>query len=293
MPEVARGPLTARERPRGLVILGHPISQSRSPVFQNAALAHAGLALTYERLDTPPDALDATLAHCAAAGIGGNATVPLKELLYERCAQVSPMAARTGAVNTFWFEDGALLGHNTDVDGALATIDALAPNGITGPVVLLGAGGSAAAVCVALAQRGVRALTISARTPARAEALLARVGLSGTVLGPDEVELHRVVRDAALVINTTPVGMRDDALPVAIEPLGAETAVYDLVYREQGTAWTRAAAARGLRAEDGLRMLVEQGAAAFHCWFGEEPSREVMWRALGHAGPPAPDAPRG
>jgi shikimate dehydrogenase len=289
MPELLVGTPVAREQPPALVILGHPITQSRSPVFQSAALAHAGLAVNYERWDTPPEALDATLARCAAGRIGGNATVPLKELVFARCARVSPVAAQAGAVNTFWFEQGELIGHNTDVDGALATIDALCPDGLTGPVVLLGAGGSAAAVLVALTQRTPAAVTIVARTPDRAHALLERTGVAAPlpahVVAPHETRAATALREAALVINATPLGMRDDTMPVPVDALGQHAAVYDLVYRDGGTAWMRAARTRGLRAEDGTRMLVEQGAAAFRCWFGIEPSREVMWRALGHDGP--------
>lgn len=296
MREVVAGALTARDAPRALVILGHPVTQSRSPDFQGAALAHAGLAISYDRLDTPPADLDATLARCAASHTGGNVTVPLKELVFARCARVSLVAERAGAVNTFWFEDGLLVGHNTDVDGAGATIDALCPGGVTGSVVLLGAGGSAAAVLLALAQRHAPSITVVARTPARAEALLARTGVTGTVIDAGaphaDARVHEALQRAMLVINATPVGMRDDAHPAPVAALGAGAAVYDLVYREGGTAWTRAAAARGLRAEDGLRMLVEQGAAAFRCWFGREPARDVMWQALGRPAPPSPTGPR-
>jgi shikimate dehydrogenase len=97
---------------------------------------------------------------------------------------------------------------------------------------------------------------------------------------------------AGLVVNCTPIGMRDDdALPLPVEQLAAGTAVFDLVYRAGGTRCVYEAKARGLPAEDGLRMLVEQGAAAFASWFGETPSREVMWGALGVAAPD-PHAPR-
>lgn len=276
----------AREHPRGLVILGHPVAHSRSPVFQSAALEAAQLSVRYTRIDTPPDRLDDTLRQCAEERWGGNITVPLKELVAERCTRLSNVAMRAGAVNTFWFDGNQLVGHNTDVDGANATIDALCPNGLNGPVVLLGAGGSAAAVLVALTERKSAELTVIARTPERAEALLTRVGATGVVRSSDDALVNDLLGSASLVINATPIGMRDDALPVAIERLGSDTAVYDLVYRDLGTAWTRAAKARGLRAEDGLRMLVEQGAAAFHCWFGIEPSRDVMWKSLGLNGPP-------
>lgn len=276
----------ASERPRGLVLLGHPVAQSRSPRFQGAAIAHAGLTLTYAPVDTPPARLPETLAHCAAEGLAGNVTVPLKELVAARCARLTPVAATVGAVNTFWWESGVLVGHNTDVHGARATINALCPDGLRGPVVVLGAGGSAAAVLVALASQSVATVTIITRTPARGEALLARLRLGGRVVGPGEITLAGRLREAALVVNATPVGMRDDDHPVPIDQLGQHTAAFDLVYRDGGTPWTRAALASGRRAEDGLRMLVEQGAAAFRAWFGIEPSRDAMWRALGLNGPP-------
>ena len=276
----------AREHPRGLVILGHPVAHSRSPVFQGAALDAAQLPVGYKRLDTPPDRLDDTLRLCAAERWGGNITVPLKEMVAARCTRLSEVATRAGAVNTFWFDGNDLVGHNTDVDGVNATIDALCPEGLRGPVVLLGAGGSAAAVLVALAARKGADLTIIARTPARAKTLLERVGAIGVVCSENDARTDALLASASLVINATPIGMREDVMPVDVERLGTQTAVYDLVYRDLGTAWTRAAKARGLRAEDGLRMLVEQGAAAFRCWFGIEPSREVMWKSLGLSEPP-------
>lgn len=272
--------------PRHLVILGQPVSQSLSPIFQGAALATAGLDVTYERREVAPDALEAALARCRGEGTAGNITMPHKEAVFALTTRPTAAARRTGAVNTFWFEGDALVGHNTDIDGVRATIRALCPAGIDGETVLLGAGGAAAAVLVALDQLQVlpaSPLTVVSRTPARGRGLLEQVGLSGRVVATLADVDWSVV---GLVINATPVGMReDDVLPVAIEALRPQAAVFDLVYRRGGTAWVNAARARGLRAEDGLRMLVEQGAAAFTCWFGREPARDVMWQALGVAMP--------
>ena len=97
--------------------------------------------------------------------------------------------------------------------------------------------------------------------------------------------LRSAVRDADLVVNATPIGLHDDALPLPVDALGANAAVLDLVYRAGETAFVRAARARGLRASDGMAMLVEQGAAAFARWFGVEPDRSVMWEALGRRAP--------
>jgi shikimate dehydrogenase len=266
-----------------------------SPRFQSAALAAAGIDLRYERRETTATQLDGVLADCAARGLGGNVTMPLKEAVAARAGRLSRVAACVGAVNTFWFEEGELVGHNTDVDGVLATLGALLPADSRGPVLVLGAGGAAAAVLVALALRGIERITIVARTPRRAAAVLGRTQAHAAadvvVLAPDDTRVSAALGEAVLVINCTPVGMRDDALPVPVEALSDATAVFDLVYRREATAFVQAASARGLPAEDGLRMLVEQGAAAFACWFGIEPSRAVMWHALG-ATMPASDRPR-
>lgn len=262
------------------MLLGQPVAHSLSPLFQNAALDAAGLALRYEAIDVPEHALDALLAQLARENAGGNVTLPHKEAVSARAAVRTATAERVGAVNTFWFDDGALVGHNTDVGGVECALAALLPDGtarIAGATcAVLGAGGSAAAVLVALDRLQAGAIRMHGRTPARARALSLRVGVPVTL--SDSADL--AVRDATIVINATPVGLRDDAFPVSPEALSGKASVLDLVYRSGETAWVHACRARGLHAHDGLRMLVEQGAAAYHAWFGVEPSREAMWRVL-------------
>ncbi len=265
--------------PSALVLLGHPVAHSLSPLFQQAALDAAGLAVRYTARDTPPALLAATLHDLARARAGGNVTIPHKEAVYAACRHRTPTAERTGAVNTFWHdESGALVGHNTDVAGVTVAIRTVL--GASSPpalrVALLGAGGAAASVVAALTDLDVPELRIVARTRARAEALAAR--FPGTARVMDDAE--SAVREADLVINATPVGLSDDALPLAPHALAPRAAVLDLVCRRGETAWVRACRARGHRAEDGLRMLVEQGAEAFTCWFGMAPDRGVMWQAL-------------
>jgi shikimate dehydrogenase len=274
--------IVARTPPSALVVLGQPVARSLSPVFQNAALQASQITVQYDRREVAPDELDAVLAECRARNCSGNVTMPHKAAVFERAAHRTPMAERTGAVNTFWWEDGHLMGHNTDVAGITATLRALCPRGIDGDVLVLGAGGSAAAVLVALegAQRAAGAHTIvMARTPARGDALVRRVKAEAQVVADGTpISWSRV----ALVINATPKGMgSDDALPMLPALLSPHTAVFDLVYTPESTRWVNEARARGLDAEDGLRMLVEQGAAAFETWFETPAPREAMWRALG------------
>jgi shikimate dehydrogenase len=262
--------------PGRLVLLGHPVSHSLSPAFQNAALRHAALPVRYELLDVAPAALDATLDALIAENVWGNATIPHKAHVASRCARVSALAERVGAVNTFWIEDGTLVGDNTDVGGFRALLWETAPDlDRTKPVAVLGAGGSAAAVLTALERDAFQDVRVYSRTEARALALCKR--FTGVRAVSDVVAS---VRGATLVINATPSGLDDASMPVSTELLDASAVVLDLVVGRNETPLVRAARTRGHRAADGLTMLIEQGALAFERWFGTPPDRDVMRRAV-------------
>lgn len=284
------------EYPKRLVLLGHPVSHSLSPIFQDAALKSAGLQATYDALDVTSEALPRVLKELARASVAGNVTIPHKETMAAACNRLTEIAARVGAVNTFWHEKGKLVGDNTDVSGARAAIAyvlqaTLTPANVSTEIVpvtvagqplrvaILGAGGAAAAVIVALESFAPYELTIAARTTARATALIERLGVAARVAS----SATDAVRDAMLVINCTPIGLRDQEFPVAVESLARNARVLDLIPRGGETAWVHEARSQGHVAEDGTRMLIEQGAAAFECWFGMVPDRASMWRALkGH-----------
>lgn len=262
--------------PGRLVLLGHPVGHSLSPKFQNAALRRAALPLTYEPLDVEPSALDATLADLIAAGAAGNVTIPHKATVAARCGRLTPLASRVGAVNTFWTEDGALVGDNTDVGGFRDALTRVAPGlDRAQPVAMLGAGGAAAAVLVALADEGFTDVRVHTRTPARAAALCARFETAHCVAGVADA-----VRGAALVVNSTPVGLDGHSVPVDVTLLDGRAAVLDLVFGPNETPLVHAARSRGLRAADGLDMLLEQGALAFERWFGIAPDRDAMRQAV-------------
>lgn len=282
----------AAERPEALVIIGFPVAHSLSPRFQQAALDACALPVRYERLEVAPAALDEALRSLRDRRVGGNATIPHKEAMFSRASRRSATACATGAVNTFWWEQGELVGHNTDVDGVLATLRVLSRGPVTDPVLVLGAGGAAAAVLIALASHPETAgapVRVVARSPERARALIARTGVAASVVHDTSMTEADWAR-AALVVNTTPIGMSSEEVPVAPALLSPGCAVFDLVYRAGGTAWIHAARAHGLVAEDGLRMLVEQGASAFECWFDRPAPRERMWAALGQAVPSPTEA---
>ena len=276
------------KRPTRLVLLGTPVAQSLSPTFQNAALDIAGLPVRYEALETPAAALDGVLAQLALEGAAGNVTIPHKVAVHDRCSVLTPTAARAGAVNTFWFSDGTLHGDNTDVGGFRAAVDELlAGEPLPSRVILLGAGGAAAAVCAAAEQWGAQSVDVVARSRGAAHRLAARFpGLVTIVedaasLVREEPRRGRRPGPAPLVVNATPLGASDDdVLPIDLALLPAGSAVVDLVYRRGETRFVREARAAGHRAADGLTMLLEQGALSFERWFGIAPDRQAMRRSV-------------
>lgn len=264
--------------PGRLVLLGHPLGHSLSPVFQNAALRAAGIPLTYEAVDVPRSVLDETLSELRRDRAAGNVTTPYKESVLLACDRLSETAQSVGAVNTFWIAvDGALVGDNTDVGGFTnAVVAVLGAIPADATVALIGAGGAAKSVLFAMkGWQGVR-VRLYSRTRTRAEELMKRFSY------PIEVcrSAEQAAEQATLLINATPVGLRDDTVPVDLHAVPRSAAVLDLAYRIGETALVRDARARGHTAADGLTMLVEQGALAFELWFGTPPDRTVMWEAL-------------
>jgi shikimate dehydrogenase len=190
---------------------------------------------------------------------------------------LSPLAQRVGAANVFWHEQGELIGDNSDVGGAEMVLRALLGDGIgSARLALIGAGGSAASVLCAAERCGIPAAVIYNRNVERAEQLASRFAPRAEVASTVSAALS----GASIVVNATPVGLRDRAFPVPVEELPPGCAVFDLVYTRGETAWVTAARQAGHRATDGEGMLIEQGAIAFEQWFGIKPDRNAMWKAI-------------
>ena len=267
-------------RPERLVLLGHPVAHSLSPRMQGAALASAGIPLVYEALDVDPRDFDDVVATLRHENAAGNVTVPHKERMRIVCDDVTPLAVRVGAVNTFWVDDDRLTGDNTDVGGFDAAVRELiggVPSELT--VGVYGAGGSAAAVLAAVESWDRCIAHVFNRTPERARILCERFG---DVANP--VDDIGAIAGSQLVVNATSVGLRDDALPVEPALIAPGAVVVDLVYRPGETAWVKAARARGHKSRDGIAMLVEQGALAFERWFGVAADRAALWAAVARDG---------
>ena len=266
--------------PGRLVLLGHPVAHSLSPAFQNAALERAEIPLRYEALDVEPTDLAVTFARLVAERAAGNVTVPHKEAIARLCGSLTPEADRVGAVNTFAVRDSEAVGHNTDVAGFTHSATALLggqPSGVT--VGVFGAGGAAAAVLAAIESwAGCTAIVVN-RNASRAKTLCERFRTIARAGDAEDIAEH-----ANIIVNATSLGMRrGETGPIDPDRLRHATAVLDLVYSPTETDFVHAARARGLRATDGLPMLLSQGAAAFTWWFGRVPDVEVMWRAVGRS----------
>jgi shikimate dehydrogenase len=265
------------KNPGRLVLLGHPVDHSLSPVFQNAALRAAKVRLTYEAIDVAPRDLRSLLRELKDVDAAGNVTIPHKAAVHASCDDMTDIAARVGAVNTFWFESGRLHCDNTDVGGFDAAARALVGDETAGArVLVLGCGGAAAAVLAAVEQWPDAKGVIVARNADRASSLARRFRDVTRV----ETSLEAAISDATLVVNATPIGQQNDERPLDVKLIPKSAAVMDLVYRRGGTPWVKAARKRGNRAADGLPMLLEQGALSFRRWFGMDPDREAMRQTL-------------
>jgi shikimate dehydrogenase len=248
---------------RVLALVGDPVAHSLSPAMYNAACRALGIDAVYVALRVPASAVATAFQTLAATGGAGNVTVPHKEAAERSVARKTDVCARAGACNTFWTEDGVLVGDNTDVAGVRGALAALGTNG-GGRWLVIGTGGSARAVAVAAADAGA-ALWVRSRHPERAREFTtwaSQVGVRAQPAhGPVEVDT---------AINATPLGLGDrDPLPIEPKDLRGVRTALDLVYTPGGTRWVRTLRERvkDVAASDGRDVLVQQGAAAFSRFF--------------------------
>jgi shikimate dehydrogenase len=275
-----------------LAVLGHPVSHSRSPAMQNAALEALGLAgeWGYEALDLEPAELAGRVRDLPGEGfVGANVTIPHKRAALELADEASEEAERIGAANTLSFRDGGVRADNTDASGLLAAL----PEAVEGRAALvMGAGGSARAAVWALAEQGA-SVSVWNRTPERADELVRDLAGSGagTV---SEGRLRAVTGGQVrgngyeLIVNCTAIGMRDEDpfehLPLDPERLGRGITLVDLVYAGTESRLVSEARSHGANTVEGLEVLVRQGAESLRIWTGMEPPLDVMRRAAREGG---------
>ena len=277
------GDLTDDRRPpisgetRLAAVIGAPVRHSLSPALLNAAFAEAGLDWRFMALEVAEGEAGEALDAVRSLGlIGLSVTMPHKAAVAAAVDERTDEAETLDAVNCVVVEGDRLVGHNTDGDGFLDGLrhDAgLEPSGRR--AVVLGAGGAARAIVLALARAGAAEVVVVNRTASRAKVAAALAGSAGRVVGPGEVP--EAVAAADLVVNATSVGMAGDkAMPVDPEAVALGAVVVDLVYHPQETAWLAALRGRGIEAHNGVSMLVFQAARAFVLWTGSEAPVVVM-----------------
>jgi shikimate dehydrogenase len=275
-----------------LAVLGHPVSHSRSPAMQNAALEALGLAgeWGYTAIEVEPAEFAARTRALPEQGfVGVNVTIPHKEAALELADETSEDAERIGAANTLSFREGVIHADNTDASGLLAAL----PDPVEGRrALVLGAGGSARAAVWALAEQGAP-VSVWNRTPERADQLvrdLARAGAGTTAEGRLTAVTAEQIRANGyeLIVNCTAIGMRDEDpfehLPLDPDRLGKGIVVVDLVYAGSDGRLVREARSRGATAVEGLEVLVRQGADSLRIWTGMNPPLDVM-REAARGGP--------
>jgi shikimate dehydrogenase len=284
-----RGPEAGVTKRAG--VIGHPLGHSVSPALFQAAFASAGIDATYEAWDTPPDTLEGRVNSLRAADfLGANVTVPHKTEIVQLLDGADDVAAKAGAVNTVVHRDGKLTGYNTDVAGFARSLREDAGFDAKGKrVTLLGSGGAARAVALALIDAGASVIYVVARTPRKIDRMVVDLkprtttGTTITWAYWGDGSFLRSLDEADLLVNCTPLGTKggdDDGKPV-IDPalIHPKMTVFDLVYNPAETPLLAAAKSRGAKGVSGLGMLVYQAAESFRLWTGAEADTKAMMHA--------------
>ena len=271
-----------------LGIIGYPIGHSISPIFQQAGLDHLGIDATYEKWEVTPEDVGDFVAGLRAPGtLGINITVPHKQAVIPFLDEVDEWATVAGAVNTIVNHDGHLTGHNTDGPGFLRAL--LVETGYDPSrtrALILGAGGAARGILLALVRGGVDSLVIANRTLERAETLAQLASDNG--VGSEAISLSgdaltEAAASANLIVNCTTMGMShgpdEHGSPISAAQIPATATVNDVVYTPLLTPILKEAAAAGATALGGLHMLVYQGVLSFQMWTGVDAPVDVMLAA--------------
>ncbi|MCL1489902.1 MAG: shikimate dehydrogenase [Pseudanabaena sp. Salubria-1] len=272
-----------------LGVMGFPVSHSLSPVMHNAAIAAMGLDYVYVPFPIPVEQLPAAIAGLKAVQSvqGFNLTIPHKVEVMPLLDEVLPIAKAVGAVNTVKRVGDRWVGTNTDVAGFLEPLKKLNCDWENMPAVILGSGGAAKAVVAACLELGCSVIHVVGRDPKKMKKFH---GAMTSQLHDYNLRVHpwasipHLLEVAGIVINATPIGMASDPnTPISeaeINLLPDHAIAYDLIYTPRPTKFLQIAAARGLKAIDGLEMLINQGAIGLEFWLDQTVPIEIMRQAL-------------
>jgi len=263
-------------------VIGHPINHSRSPLIHGHWLRAHGIDGSYEAIDVAPPDLPAFFARVSAGEfVGGNVTIPHKEAAFAFADELDPLCETIGAANTLLWRPDSVLGFNTDYLGFLGNLDQNAPGWDDGleTAIVIGAGGAARAILVALKSRNVPIIHLLNRTIEKAQDLA--IDLEGPIKAGRLGDFAGVATGAGLVVNCSSVGMHGSSFEgIDLRLLPKSAVVTDLVYVPLETPLLAAARQAGLKTVDGLGMLLHQAVPGFEAWFGVRPEVTPELRRL-------------
>jgi shikimate dehydrogenase len=262
-------------------VVGYPVAHSWSPFIHGLFAKQTGHAITYSRLEVPPEELhDRVVEFFAADGQGLNITLPHKQAACLIARERTPRAEMAGAVNTLALRSSGLFGDNTDGAGLIADLTRNLSFDLRGTrVLLLGAGGAARGVLGPLLEADPEYLEIANRNEDRAQELAREFSTLGTVHGCGFDGIANTTFD--LVLNATSASLQDTIPPIPPAVIGPTTLCYDMAYGKGDTAFTRWSKSAGAgRAETGWGMLVEQAAESFLIWRGVKPDTAPVIAAV-------------
>jgi shikimate dehydrogenase len=267
-------------KPDQYVVIGNPVAHSKSPAIHAQFAAQTGESIAYERLAAPLDDFAACVQHfMQSGGRGANVTVPFKLEAFALATQLTPRAQAAGAVNTLSFEDGRIVGDNTDGVGLVRDIVYNAGVVLEGRrILLLGAGGAARGVVMPLLAERPQQLVVANRTFARAQELVQSFPAAASVL--KAAAFDDLSGQFDVIINATSASLSADLPAVPATLFGPQVFVYDMMYAATPTVFMQWAAQHGARVRDGLGMLVEQAAESFFVWRGARPDTAPVYAAL-------------
>lgn len=283
----AKGMPAVQGKTRVVCIIGYPIRHSLSPIMQNAAFAASLLDYVYVPFAVSPGNLEQAVIGLKALGVCGfNVTIPHKTAIIPFLDRLDESAESAGAVNTVQLSEAGLTGYNTDGDGL---VDSLLTDLDFTPgaeqILVIGAGGAARGAIAALCRSGAKKILICNRSLENARAVVLDMNIRYPETCIDVVRYNQVneeyLASTSLLLNTTSLGMNCERIEnITLSHLPGYAKVYDMVYSRSGTPLVKESSASGLRAVNGLGMLVAQGERAFEIWTGQKPPEGVMRLAL-------------
>ena len=257
-------------------VIGDPVRHSLSPRLHNAGFAALGLDWFYVACPVAKGQAAQAIEAMRTLGIEGlSVTMPHKKSVAVAVDDLSPTAAKLGAVNCVRRDGDRLVGENTDGIGFVDSLRSqlqMDPDGLT--IVIVGAGGAARSIALAMAEHGAQ-VGIFNRTATSAEEVVEIVGAASSVVQEE------AIRDADIIVNATPLGMSNDSLPFDPSLLSKGQSLIDLIYEPEKTALLVEAESLGVKTLNGVGMLLHQAGAQFQLWTGCEPPLKEMAQAVG------------